>query len=122
MPNVKVNVEADAAGRNDTAIAAGLGLHLPVGQYSGADYRSAMRFPIPAGWTGWTSITKATITFFISDFQHVGPSSSSIFCSRMNVPIWTKAEGTQSCESGFTAANTSQASDFQSTSTDRVTE
>ena len=76
MPTYKGFVTADVATWS-SGIAAGAGLHLPVGDYGSADYRSAMRFATPP-WAGWTSITKATITVFISDFQHVGPNSSSI--------------------------------------------
>jgi hypothetical protein len=120
MPSVSVSVEADVATRSD-GIAAGAGNHLPVGDYGGADYRSAMRFPLPAGFFGFTSITKATLSFYISDHQHVGPKNSSIYCSRMTqATLWTKSAGTQSCESGFSGSNNTQYDDIQSTSTDRV--
>ena len=120
MPSVTLSVEADVATRSD-GIAAGAGSHLPVGQYSGADYRSAMRFPVPSGWAGWTSITKATLTFYISDHQHVAPKNSAIFCSRMTVAtLWTKSAGTQSCESGFSGSNNTQYDDIASSSGDRV--
>ena len=122
MAQVAIHSDASVATRVDTAIAAGLGNHLPVGDYSGADYRSAIRFPVPAGWSAWTAITKATLTVYISDFQHVGPKNSSIYCSRMNItaPIWSKGAGSQNCESGFTGGNNTQADDISSSSTDRV--
>jgi hypothetical protein len=118
-PNI--GVEADAATRSD-GIAAGAGSHLPIGEYGGADYRSGMRFAAPAGWGAWTAITKATLTFYISDFQHVAPKSSSIYCSRQSGgALWTKAAGSQSCESGFSGGNTTQFGDLATISNDRVT-
>jgi hypothetical protein len=122
MPSTgKIYAEADVATWS-SGIAAGAGLHLPVGDYSTADYRSAIRFPAPPGWAAWTAITKATITVFISDFNHVSPDSSTIYCSPMYVtaPIWTKSEGTQSCESGFTGSNNTQYDDIAPRSIDRV--
>jgi len=120
MPSVNLYVEADVACWT-SGIAAGQGPHLPVGYYGGAVYRSAMRFPIPA-WAGWTSITSATLTFYISDHKHVGASGGTHYVSRQNVgSLWTKGAGGADCEAdGFTGGNNTQNSDIPSTSTDRA--
>jgi len=122
MAQVVLNVDEDVATWS-SGIAAGAGLHLPVGAYGSANYRSAIRFNPPAGWQDWTAITKATLSFYISDFDHVGPRNSSIYVRRQNVsaPLWTKAAGSQNCESGFAAGNTTQYDDIAPTSTDQVT-
>ena len=86
------------------------------------DYRSAMRFVAAPGWASWVGITSATLKVFITDFQHVAPKNSSIFCSRMNVPVWSKAQGTTNCDSGgFSGSNTSQYADIQSVANNRIT-
>jgi hypothetical protein len=102
-----------------SGIAAGAGDHLPVGDYGGLDYRSAMRFALPP-WGAWTNIVSAYLKFYISDHKHVAPKNSSIYCSRMNVPVWTKDQGTQDCENGFSGSNNTQYGDIGSTSTDRI--
>jgi hypothetical protein len=81
-----------------------------------------MRFPVPAGWQGWTSIDSATITFYITDFQHVGIRNSQIYCRRLTVAgLWLRGAGSQSCESGFSGSNTTQWSDTAGwTGTDQV--
>lgn len=116
-----VNGQQQDVATTSSGLGAGAGDHLPIGDYGGMDYRSAMRFATP-GWSGWTAITKATLKVFISDHKHVGPKNSSIYCSRMNItsPIWTKDQGTQDCENGFSAGNTTQYGDIQSVSTDRI--
>lgn len=122
MPSVTIAPQSDAATWS-SGIAAGAGLHLPAGTYGGATYRSAMRFTAPSGWQGWTGITKATLSFYISDFDHVAPRNSSIYCRRQSTSLlWdTLAEGTQNCESGFSGSNTTQYTDIQGTSTDQLT-
>ena len=121
MPSVTVSVDEDVATRQSPAYAAGLGDHLPVGYWSGARYRSAIRFNKPAGWTAWTSITKATLTFYTSDFNHVGPRNSSIYIRRCTTGNdWTKGAGTQDCESGFSSGNNTQFADLAAASTDQV--
>jgi hypothetical protein len=121
MPSVTVSVDEDVATRQSPAYAAGLGDHLPVGYWSGARYRSAIRFDKPAGWTAWTSITKATLTFYTSDFNHVGPRNSSIYIRRCTTGNdWTKGAGTQDCESGFSSGNNTQFADLAAASTDQV--
>lgn len=104
------------------AYAAGGGSHLAIGYWGGYHMRAAMRFAEPAGWDAWTSITKATLTFFISDHDHVGVRNSSIWVRRCTMAggIWTKAAGTQSCESGYSASNTTQYDDLKPTSTEQV--
>jgi hypothetical protein len=119
MGTISIPIEADVATRRDSALAAGLGDHLPVGYWSGAIYRSALRFAKPA-WADWTSITKATLKFYISDHQHVGVRNSTIYVRRMSPAApWTKAAGTQDCESGFTGGNNTQADDVASVSTNQ---
>jgi hypothetical protein len=117
-------VEADAAVRQSPEYGAGAGDHLPVGTWSGVRYRAAMRFPIlTGGWGIATRIVSATLTFYISDFQHVGPRNSSIYVRRcVTTDYWTEAAGSQSCESGFSAGNTTQWSDLSGISaTDQAT-
>ena len=117
MASVTVSIDEDVATRVDTAIAAGLGDHLPIGYWGGARYRSAMRFDKPAGWQNWTSITKATLTFYISDHKHVGIRNSGIYLRKMLLGnAWTKGAGTQDCEAGFSGSNTTQADDIAPTS------
>jgi len=113
MAQVTVSVEADVA-TWASGIAAGAGSHLPIGNYGSADYRSAMRFPLPAGFAGFKSpITKAVLNFYISDFDHVAPRNSSILIRRMSTAsMWTKAAGSTSCESGFSAGNNTQYGDI----------
>jgi len=113
MAQVTLGVEADVATWS-SGIAAGAGNHLPIGAYGSADYRSAMRFPLPAGFAGFKSpITKAVLNFYISDFDHVAPRNSSILIRRMSTAsLWTKAAGSTSCESGFSAGNNTQYGDI----------
>jgi len=120
VSTVTLGVSADVATRSD-GLAAGAGPHLPVGYWSGVKYRSAMRFIAPAGWAGWTSIDKATLTFYISDHQHVGVKNSSIYVRRCSTSdIWNKAAGSQSCDSGFTSGNTSQYADLAAVSSNQA--
>lgn len=119
MPTYTNGQQQDVA-TTGSGLGAGAGDHLPVGDYGGMDYRSAMRFLAPAGWTAWTAITSATLKFYISDHQHVAPKNSAIFCSRQNVPVWSKDQGSQDCESGFSAGNTTQYGDIASVSGSRV--
>jgi hypothetical protein len=120
MGQVTLSPEADAATWS-SGIAAGVGNHLPVGEYGSANYRSGIRFPIPSGWAGWTAVTKATLNIWTSDFDHVGPRNSSIYVRRQTTAgLWTKAEGSQSCESGFSAGNSTQYSDLTGVTTGQV--
>jgi hypothetical protein len=121
MSSVTLAPEADVATRRDTAIAAGLGDHLPIGNWSGATYRSAIRFPVPAEWAAITSIISATLNFSISDHQHVGVRNSSIYIRRQpTAGLWTKAAGTTDCDTGFSGGNTTQAADISAISTAQV--
>jgi hypothetical protein len=120
MASTTLTAEADVATRRDSTLAAGLGDHLPVGYWSGAIYRSAIRFPIPAGWTGWASITKAVLNLYVTDHQHVGIRNSQFYVRRYGGTLWTKAAGTQDCESGFSAANNTQADDVAPVTNDQV--
>src|SRR5262245_15945447 len=105
-----------------SGIAAGLGPHLPVGSWSGQRYRSAIRFPAPSGWSSWVSVDKATLTFYISDHQHVGVRNSSIYVRQQISPnVWTKAQGTQNCNSGFSAGNNTQWDDILPNSGNQAT-
>jgi hypothetical protein len=122
MASTSVGSEASAAVWASPAYGAGQGNHLPVGSWGSTRFRSMMRFPVPAGWQGWTSIDSATITFYITDFQHVGIRNSQIYCRRTTVAgLWTKGAGSQNCESGFSASNTTQWGDTSNwTGSDQV--
>jgi hypothetical protein len=120
MGTVTLSCEADVATWS-SGIAAGKGDHLPVGYWSSARYRSAMRFPIPAGWAGWTGITSAKLEFYISDHNHVGVRNSAIWCRRTpSASPWTLAEGSQDCESGYSGSNTTQYDDIAPVTTNQV--
>jgi hypothetical protein len=116
-----IQCEADATAWQSPAYGAGTGQHLPIGTWQGTHYRSIVRFPIPSGWTGWTGITKATLSFATSDFAHVGVRNSTINVYRQAISSaqWTKAEGSSVCES-LTSGNTTQYSDMAPTSSDSV--
>lgn len=121
MASITLTASADVACWTNEAYGAGLGDHLPVGTWSTAVYRSAVRFTAPS-WLTWTKITKATLNVYISDHHHVGVRSSTILVRRQNVSgLWTKAAGTQDCENGFSGSNNTQNSDLGSSSTDQVT-
>jgi hypothetical protein len=121
MPSITLTASADVACWTNEAYGAGLGDHLPVGYWSTATYRSAIRFS-PPSWAAWTKITKATLNVYISDHNHVGVRSSTILVRRQTeTNLWTKAAGTQDCENGFSGSNNTQNSDLSSTSTDSAT-
>jgi hypothetical protein len=121
MGQVTLAPAADATGWSSPAYGAGVGNHLPVGDYGGANYRSGIRFAVPSGWANWTGITKATLNIYTSDFDHVGPRNSSIYVRRQTVAgLWTKGEGSQSCESGFSSGNTTQFTDLVGVTTGQV--
>ena len=106
-----------------SGIAAGAGNHLPIGDYGSADYRSAMRFPLPSGFAGWTTITKATLNFYISDFDHVGPRNSGIHIRRMSVAggLWTQGAGYAELRVGLQLrATTPSTATSRRVSTDQV--
>jgi hypothetical protein len=121
MPSITLTASADVACWTNQSYGAGLGDHLPVGYWSTAVYRSAIRFT-PPSWTAWTKITKATLNVYISDHNHIGVRSSTILVRRQNESsLWTKSAGTQDCESGFSGSNNTQNSDLSSSSTDQAT-
>jgi len=121
MASITLSVEDDVATRQDPAYGAGLGDHLPVGYWSGAKYRSAIRFIPPSGWTGWSGLTKATLNIFVSDHQHVGITNAGVYIRKQNESdLWTKAAGSQDCESGFSSSNTTQYADLAALSSQQV--
>jgi hypothetical protein len=121
MGSVTIFSNADVAIQTNNNYGAGTGPHLPVGYWSSTTYRAGIRFTAPA-WNGWTKITKATLHFWISDHAHVGVRNSTILIRRQPTDdMWTRGEGTYSCNSGFSSGNTTNlASDLTSTSTDGV--
>jgi microcystin-dependent protein len=121
MASLTLAAEADVSVRRDTALAAGLGDHLPVGYWSGALYRAAIRFPIPAGWQGWASLDSATLNIYVTDHHHVGVRNSQFYVRRQLISsIWTKGAGSQDCESGYSGGNNTQDSDLPLTSSGQV--
>lgn len=119
MPSITLTCAADAATWTNQNYGAGAGDHLPIGTWSSAVYRSAVRFTPPA-WSAWTRITKATLVVYVSDHAHVGVRNSTITVRRQNESsLWTKSAGSVDCDStGFSSSNTTQSGDLGSTATD----
>lgn len=118
--SVTLNAEAHAVA-NSAYGGAGDGQHMPVGyDWLSTEYVSALRFPQPS-WSGWTAITKATLTLYSDGFAHIAPHGGTITVSRQNVSgLWTKAAGTYVCE-GLGSDNNTLVGDLADTSTDRAT-
>jgi hypothetical protein len=120
MPTVTLTAEADVS-TISSGEGAGVGDHLPVGYWSGYHFKSAVRFPLPAGWTAWSSITSAVLNITTSDFYHVGVRSSGIYIRRQAVAsLWTKAQGSSDCESSFSSSNTTGYSDLAASTAGQV--
>jgi hypothetical protein len=107
MATTTLTASADAIGvTTPLKIAAGAGVHLPVGTWNGYNYRAGIRFTKPS-WSSWSLITKAELHIYVSDHAHVGVKNSTITVRKTGSVPWTQAEGSSTCEA-LGATNTTQ--------------
>ena len=75
-------------------------------------FRSAMRFAIPAGFAGWTSVDSATLSFYIERPLPRRRRSTRPSTSGVGRPRGRRRRARRTASSGFSSSNTSGYSDI----------